>query len=149
MKKKTWMTPTYIMFKPKGHFTHETEGPRPLYFKPSHWWKKRSWPKFASHYTGGTDKVSECKMDVRFAWNPRWHQMDYVSWSLGLFTKNHLLEVGLTQNRKTIALWNFTIVDLLYYIWGPFTNRISLKYTDSQNGVSESLHQFSHTMPCK
>ena len=25
-------------------------------------------------------------------------EMDHVSWSLGLFLKNHVLEVGLTQN---------------------------------------------------
>ena len=33
-----------------------------------------------------------------------WHQMDRVSWSLGPFCQNHLLEVGLTQIQKTMAL---------------------------------------------
>ena len=30
--------------------------------------------------------------------------------------KNHLLEVGLTQNQKITALRNLTIIDLLYFI---------------------------------
>ena len=30
--------------------------------------------------------------------------------------KHHLLEVGLTQNRKTIALQTLTTVDLFYFI---------------------------------
>ena len=34
-----------------------------------------------------------------------------VTW---IVFKNHLLEVGLTQNRETIALQNLTIVDLFY-----------------------------------
>jgi hypothetical protein len=36
--------------KAKGHFTHDTESPWTLLFKHSHWWKRRSWFKFASHY---------------------------------------------------------------------------------------------------
>jgi hypothetical protein len=42
--------------------------------------------------------------------------MDHVSWSLGLFSKNLLLEVGLTQNRETKALRTLTTVGLLYFI---------------------------------
>ena len=42
--------------------------------------------------------------------------MNHVSWSLGLFSKNHLLEVGLTQNRETMALQTITTTDLLYFI---------------------------------
>ena len=42
--------------------------------------------------------------------------MDHVSWSLGLFSKNHLLKVGLTQNRETMALQTLTIVSLFYFI---------------------------------
>ena len=30
--------------------------------------------------------------------------------------KNHVLEVGLTQNRETMALQMFTTVDLFYFI---------------------------------
>ena len=34
----------------KGHFTHETVDICPFRFKYCHWWKLRSWSKFASHY---------------------------------------------------------------------------------------------------
>jgi hypothetical protein len=36
-----------------------------------------------------------------------------VTWAI---FENHLLEVGLTQNRETMALRTFTTVDLLYFI---------------------------------
>jgi hypothetical protein len=42
--------------------------------------------------------------------------MDHVSWSLGLVSKNHLLEAGLTQNRETVALQTLTTVGLFYFI---------------------------------
>ena len=71
----------------KGHFPHGTEGPCPLHFKHSHWWKRRSRSKSTSHYTWGTNGVSECKMDIKSTWIPTWHEMDHVSWSLGLFWK--------------------------------------------------------------
>jgi hypothetical protein len=32
-----------------------TESPQPIHFKHSHWWKRRSRSKFASHYAGGTN----------------------------------------------------------------------------------------------
>ena len=35
---------------------------------------------------------------------------------LDYFQKNHLLEVGLTQNRETMALRTLTTVDLFYFI---------------------------------
>jgi hypothetical protein len=50
----------------KGHFTHETESPRPLHFKHSHSWKGRSQSKVTLHYAWGTNRVCECKMDVKF-----------------------------------------------------------------------------------
>ena len=71
----------------KGHFTHETESPWLLHCKHSHWWKRWSWSKFASHYAWGTNGVRDCKMDVKSTWTPTWHPMDHVSWSLGLFSK--------------------------------------------------------------
>ena len=40
-------------------------------------------------------------MDVKFTWISTWHQMDHVSWSLGLF-QDHLLEVDLAPNRETM-----------------------------------------------
>ena len=41
-----------------------------------------------------------------------------VTWAI---LKNHPLEVGLTQNQETIALWLLTIVwfILIYHVWGP------------------------------
>ena len=83
-----------------GPLTHETEGPWPLYFKHSRWWKRRSRSKSASHYTRGT-KRSMCMQDGCKAC------MDSYMVSNGLcfiFTwtifKNHFLEVGLTQNHR-------------------------------------------------
>jgi hypothetical protein len=55
-------------------------------------------------------------MDAKSTWIPTCHQMDHASWSLGLFSKNHLLEVGLTQNRETMAFQMLTIVDLFDFI---------------------------------
>ena len=47
----------------------------------------------------GTDGVCECKMmDVTSTWIFKWHQIDHVSWALGSFSENRLLEVGLTKN---------------------------------------------------
>ena len=36
-----------------------------------------------------------------------------VTWTI---IRNHFLEVGLTQNRETMALRMFTTVDLFYFI---------------------------------
>ena len=58
-----------------------------LHFKHSRWWKRRRQSKFTSHYAWGTNGVCECKMDVKSTWIPTWHQMDHVSWPLGLFSK--------------------------------------------------------------
>ena len=56
-------------------------------------------------------------MDVKSMWISTWHQMDHVPWSLGLFSTNHLLEVGLTQNRREVmALQTLTTVDLSHFI---------------------------------
>ena len=71
----------------KGHFTHGTESPWPLHFKHSHWWKRRSRSKFTSCYAWRTNRVCECKVDVKSMWTPTWHQMEHASWSLGLFSK--------------------------------------------------------------
>ena len=44
-------------------------------------------------------------------------QMNYVSWSLGVFSKPwHLLEVGLTRNWETMSLRMLTAVGLFYFI---------------------------------
>ena len=36
-----------------------------------------------------------------------------VTWTI---FKNHLLELGLTQNRETVTIWNLTTINLLYFI---------------------------------
>jgi hypothetical protein len=90
------VTPPILDTKCKGHFSHKTKG----HFKHSRWWKTWSWTKFASHYAQGTNGVCECKMDEKSTW----HQMNHFSWSPGLFSKNHFLEVGLTQNQEAMAL---------------------------------------------
>ena len=68
-------------------FGDKTASPWPRHFKHSHWWKRRSWSKFAPHYTWGTNGVCECKMDVESTWIPKWHRMDHISSSLGLLSK--------------------------------------------------------------
>ena len=100
----------------KVHFTHETESPWPLHFKHFHWWKRGSWSKFASHYAWGTNGICECKMDVKSTWISTWHWMDHVSWCTWIRFKNHELELGLTQNRETLALQTLRTADLSYFI---------------------------------
>ena len=41
--------------------------------------------RFTLHW--GTNGVCEWRMDVKSTWIPTWHQMDHVSWLLGLFSK--------------------------------------------------------------
>ena len=53
---------------------HEGEGLWPLHFKHSHWWKRKSWSKFASHCTWGSNRVSERKIDVKATWISMWRQ---------------------------------------------------------------------------
>jgi hypothetical protein len=89
---------------------------QPLDFKHSHWWKRRSWFKFASHSAWGTNGVlwtqDGCKgyMDSYMAPNGSFIM---VTW---IIFKNHLLEVGLTQNWETMALRMLTPIDLFYFI---------------------------------
>ena len=78
--------------------------------------KKASRSKFASHYTWGANGVCECKMDVKSTWIPTWHQMDHVFMVIWTIFKNHLLEVGLTLNRETMALQMLTSIHLFYFI---------------------------------
>ena len=89
--------------------------------KHSHWWRTRSQSKFTSHCAWGTNKVCECKMDVKSTRIPTWHRMDHVSRSLGLLFKNCFLEVGLAQNQETMALQTLTTVVWIYlnHTWGP------------------------------
>ena len=96
----------------KGHFTHETESTRLLHFKHSYCWKRRAHPS-SLHTTleGPTEYV-----------NARWRKVytDFYMASNGscfmvtwIIFKNHLLEVGLTQNHETMAFWRLTTIYLL------------------------------------
>ena len=64
-----------------------------------------------------TEYVCECKMDVKSTWMDSYMASNgscfMVTWTI---FKNHLLEVGLTQNRETMALWMLTTVGLFYFI---------------------------------
>ena len=55
-----------------------------------------------------------------------------VTW---LFSKKHLLDVGLTQNQETMALQVITTVDLFYFVM----NRNSLKYHLAEGPVTHDL----------
>jgi hypothetical protein len=97
--------------------------PLPLHFKHSHRWKRRSRSKFALHYDAwGANGVCECKMDVKSTWIPTWHRMDHVSWSLGLFSKNHFLEGGRPNRRPgdhgTPNTHNRWFIPFSH-VWGP------------------------------
>ena len=65
--------------------------------------------------------MCDCKIDVESTWIPTLHQMDHVSRSLGLVSKNHLVEVG--QNTKpgdhgTLNAHNHWFI-LFYHARGP------------------------------
>ena len=48
---------------------------------------RASWSSLHPTLALPMEYVSKCKMDVKSTWNPTWHRMDRVSWSLGLFSK--------------------------------------------------------------
>ena len=83
-----------------------------------------------SHHAWGTiEVISECKMDVKSTWIRTWHRMDHVSGAPNtcqnlnvlspaayatvysmvtcIVSKNHLWEVGLTQDWETNGTWYF------------------------------------------
>ena len=72
----------------RGHSTHEIESPL-SYFTSSTLigGKGGSGPSSLHTTFEGTNGVCECKMDVKSTRIPTLHQMDRVSWSLGLFSK--------------------------------------------------------------
>ena len=79
-------------------------------------------------YAWGTNGVCECKMDVKvymdsyMALNGSYFM---ITWTV---FKNHLLEVGLTQNQETMAFLMLTTVGLFYFIMcDTCMNRNSLK----------------------
>ena len=96
-----------------------TWDPWPIHFKHSHWWKRWSQSKFASHYAWGTNAICECKMNVKSTWLPTWHQMDHVSWSLALFFKITSWSRSNTKpgDQSTPNAHNHWFI-LFYHVWG-------------------------------
>ena len=107
---KMWSSPGLMV-------TSHTKLRTPDHFNSNtHWWKRRSRSKFASHYAWGTNGVCECKMDVTSTWD----SYMTLNGSSFMVTRtifiNHLLEVGVIWNHKTISLQTLTTIDLLYFI---------------------------------
>ena len=62
-------------------------------------------------------------MDVKSTWIPTWHQMDYVSWSLGLFSETTSWRKAL---HKTGRPWHFECSKpLIYSILSCVTTRMN------------------------
>ena len=57
-------------------------------------------------------------MDIKSTWILTWFQRDHVFMVTWTIIKNHLLEVGLTQNREITALRILPTGDLFYFIMG-------------------------------
>ena len=63
----------------------------------------------SSQNARGTTGVGECKMDVKSYMDSYMASNGLCFMVTGTVSKNHLLEVGLTQNLKTMALRMLTI----------------------------------------
>ena len=59
---------TILWSKLLGRVWSGPKGTWPFLSKHSHRWKRWSRFKFTSHYTWGTNGVSECKMDISWDW---------------------------------------------------------------------------------
>jgi len=108
-------------FHPRGHFTHETESPWSLHFKCSHWWKRRSRSKFASHYAWGTNGVcmwmqDGCKSLHGFLLGIKW---TIFHGHLDYFEKSPLGGRSNTKSRShgTPYTHNHWFI-LFYHAWG-------------------------------
>ena len=106
----------------KGHFTHGTESSWPVaHFKHSHWWKRWRWSKFVAHYTWGTNRVRECKMDVNYmdSYMASNGSCFVVTWTL--FFKTPPLEGRLDTklgDHGTLNARNYWFI-WFYHVWGP------------------------------
>ena len=81
-------------------------------------------------------------------WIPTWHPMDHVSQSLGLFSKTAFLEVSLTRNHETMALWRLTTVGLFYFIHANSIRLRAWSHMTSQYtwGSVTTLHGFGSAL---
>ena len=88
-------------------------------FKHSHWWKMRSWSKFASHYAWGTNGVCECKKDVKSTWILAWHKWIMFHGHLDCSQKPPLGGRPNTKpgDRSTPNIHNHWFI-LCYHVWG-------------------------------
>ena len=65
------------------------------------------------HYAWGTNGVFECEMDIKSTWISTWYQMDFVLWSLGLFSQNHFF--GGRPNIRPRRSWHSECSQPLVY----------------------------------
>jgi hypothetical protein len=65
---------------------------------------------------GPTEWVCEYKLDGKVDMDSYMASNGSCFMVTWIIFKNHLLEVGLTQNRETMILWTLTTVDLFYFI---------------------------------
>jgi hypothetical protein len=106
---------TFKKYAPKAYFTHETESPWLLHFKHSHWLKRRSRSKFASHYAWGTNGVCECKINVKSTWISNGITWIMFHGHLDYFQKP-LLGGRPDTKPGDHALQTLTTINLLYFI---------------------------------
>jgi hypothetical protein len=84
-----------------------TEGPWPLHFEYSHWWKRWRRSTFASYYAWGIDGVGECKINVKVYMDSYMASNGSCFMTTWTISKNRMLELGSTQNhRETVTLRN-------------------------------------------
>ena len=108
----------YFEFQCKGHFTNKTKSPWPLHLKHSHWWKKRSQSKYASHYTWVNNGVSECKMNVKSTYGFL-HGIEWIMFHGHLdYFQNPPLGGRLHTKYDTPNAHNRWFI-LFYHGWGP------------------------------
>ena len=112
----------HLHLKPKGHFPHETEGPRPFHFKHSHWWKRQSWSKFATSPLRSRDQWSMWMQDGCKVYMDSYMSLNgscfMVTWTI--FKKPYLevrFETKLGDHDTPNAHNRWFI--LFYHVWGP------------------------------
>ena len=139
----------------EGHFTHKTEGPWPLHFKHSHWWKSWSRSKFTSHYVWRTNGVCECKMDETHRKCEQFVQ--HCNSIMSHFFKHglaHNVTLTYSVNDTTWAVYNYhwarqiglTILDI------NISRKVRLKVTshasqDRDHGIVRAQKKMSRCCP--
>ena len=96
---------------------------------------------------GPKEYVNARWIHVKSTWIPTWHQMDHVFMVTWTKFKNYLCDIGLAQNRKTMALRALTSIDLLYLIielhWISIWFKARLHMTSHYTwGSVTTLHDF-------